>query len=88
MEKKIPLNIDGRDVEAAAGQTILEVAREQGIYIPTLCHYSKTTNVGACRVCVVEVEKAQIPGRLLLHAGQPRHGHQNGHREGPRMRRD
>ena len=59
MEKKIPLNIDGRDVEAAAGQTILEVAREQGIYIPTLCHYSKTTNVGACRVCVVEVEKAR-----------------------------
>jgi predicted molibdopterin-dependent oxidoreductase YjgC len=59
MEKKIPLNIDGRDVEAVAGQTILEVAREQGIYIPTLCHYSKTTNVGACRVCVVEVEKAR-----------------------------
>lgn len=59
MENKIPLNIDGRDVEAAPGQTILEVAREHGIYIPTLCHYEKTTNVGACRVCVVEVEKAR-----------------------------
>ena len=59
MEKKIPLNIDGRDVEAEAGQTILDAARDQGIYIPTLCHYSKTTNVGACRVCVVEVEKAR-----------------------------
>ena len=59
MEKKIPLSIDGSDVEAVAGQTILEVARDQGIYTPTLCHYSKTTNVGACRVCVVEVEKAR-----------------------------
>jgi len=59
MEKKVPLTIDGTDVEAAAGKTILEVAREQGIFIPTLCHYSKTTNVGACRVCVVEVEKAR-----------------------------
>ncbi|MBN2437999.1 MAG: (2Fe-2S)-binding protein [Deltaproteobacteria bacterium] len=59
MEQKIPLNIDGRNVDAEAGQTILEVARGQGIYIPTLCHYSGTTNVGACRVCVVEVEKAK-----------------------------
>ena len=59
MDKKVPLTIDGKDVEARYGQTILEVAREQGIYIPTLCHYNKTTNVGACRVCVVEVEKAR-----------------------------
>ena len=59
MGKTVPLTIDGKDVEAASGQTILEVAREQGIYIPTLCHYSRTTNVGACRVCVVEVEKAK-----------------------------
>lgn len=59
MGNKVPLNINGKDVEAISGQTILEVAREQGIYIPTLCHYFQTTNVGACRVCVVEVEKAR-----------------------------
>jgi len=59
MEKKIPLTIDGREVEAAAGQTILEIARENGIFIPTLCHYAGTTKVGACRVCVVEVEGAR-----------------------------
>lgn len=53
------MTIDGRDVTAAPGQTILEVARSLGIYIPTLCHYQKTTNVGACRVCVVEVENAR-----------------------------
>jgi predicted molibdopterin-dependent oxidoreductase YjgC len=59
MGKKVLLNIDGKDVEAESGQTILEVAREQGITIPTLCQYRKTTNVGACRVCVVEVDKAK-----------------------------
>ncbi len=59
MDKKITLTIDGQEALADPGQTILEVARKQGIYIPTLCHYSKTTNVGACRVCVVEVENAR-----------------------------
>jgi predicted molibdopterin-dependent oxidoreductase YjgC len=59
MEKKISISIDGKDFEATAGQTVLEVARENGIFIPTLCHYSKTTNVGACRVCVVEQDGAR-----------------------------
>ena len=59
MDKKVPLIINGKQLEAQAGQTILEVARANGFYIPTLCHYSQTTNVGACRVCVVEVEKAR-----------------------------
>ncbi len=59
MDNKVIVNIDGKDYEAGAGQTILEVARENGIFIPTLCHYQRTTNVGACRVCVVEVEKAR-----------------------------
>lgn len=59
MSNKIALNIDGREFEATTGQTILEVARENGIHIPTLCYYEGTTNVGACRVCVVEVENAR-----------------------------
>ena len=59
MEQKINLSIDGMDTQAVAGQTILEVAQKQGIAIPTLCHYSGTTDVGACRVCVVEVENAR-----------------------------
>jgi len=59
MDKKITVTIDGQEVSADPGQTILEAARNQGIYIPTLCHYSRTTNVGACRVCVVEVENAR-----------------------------
>ncbi len=59
MDKKFLITIDGKDIEAPPGQTILEVARENGIYIPTLCHYEGTTNPGACRVCVVEVENAR-----------------------------
>ena len=59
MENKITITIDGKEVSANPGQTILEVAKSLGIYIPTLCHYQKTTNVGACRVCMVEVENAR-----------------------------
>jgi len=59
MDQKISLTIDGKEVDASPGQTILDVARENGIYIPTLCYYPKTTKVGACRVCVVEVENAR-----------------------------
>jgi bidirectional [NiFe] hydrogenase diaphorase subunit len=50
------LVIDGKDVSARAGQTILEVARENGIEIPTLCHLDGLSDVGACRLCVVEVK--------------------------------
>lgn len=50
------LIIDGKDVSARAGQTILEVARENGIDIPTLCHIDGLSDVGACRICVVEVK--------------------------------
>ncbi len=59
MEKKVTLTIDGQEVSVTPGQTVLEAARSLGIYIPTLCHYANTTNVGACRVCVVEVENAR-----------------------------
>jgi len=50
------ININGNKYSFSEGQTVLEVARENGIYIPTLCHLEGTTNTGACRVCVVEVE--------------------------------
>ena len=49
------LRIDGTDVAGAAGQSILEVAAENGIEIPTLCHLDGLSDVGACRLCVVEV---------------------------------
>ncbi len=54
--KQYRLNIDGREVLGLPGQTILEVARENGIFIPTLCYDERTNIYGACGLCVVEVE--------------------------------
>jgi len=56
MSEEVRLVIDGSEVSARRGQTILEVARENGIYIPTLCHLKNVNEIGACRMCVVEVE--------------------------------
>jgi bidirectional [NiFe] hydrogenase diaphorase subunit len=50
------LSIDGTDVSARAEQTILEAAREARIAIPTLCHLDGLSEVGACRVCLVEIK--------------------------------
>ena len=51
----LTLQIDGKDVSCRSGQTILEVAQENGIYIPTLCFLDGLTIWGGCRLCVVEV---------------------------------
>ena len=48
--------IDGRDVIAKPGQTILQAAMDQDIYIPYLCYYPKMKPQGSCRACMVEVE--------------------------------
>lgn len=56
MSKKINFTIDGISVEAKKGETILNVARQNGIYIPTLCYISKTSPCASCRMCVVEAE--------------------------------
>jgi formate dehydrogenase major subunit len=53
---KIRLNINGKEVVGYKGQTILEVARENDIYIPTLCYDERTEIYGSCGLCVVEVE--------------------------------
>jgi bidirectional [NiFe] hydrogenase diaphorase subunit len=50
------LTIDGRDIGAREDQTILEVARENNIFIPTLCDLPGLTSPGACRLCIVEVK--------------------------------
>ena len=49
--------IDGKKVKAEEGTTILQVAREQGIPIPTLCSHDSVEASGACRLCVVEIKK-------------------------------
>lgn len=55
------LTIDGRTTKARAGQTILDAARAIGVDIPTLCHEPGLADVGACRMCVVEVEGVRRP---------------------------
>ena len=54
--KGFRMNIDGKEVIGYPGQTILEVARENDIFIPTLCFDERTEIYGACGICVVEVE--------------------------------
>jgi predicted molibdopterin-dependent oxidoreductase YjgC len=58
------LFINGNELSFESGDTILAVARRNHIEIPTLCHLKAATPTGACRICVVEVEKA----RTLLAA--------------------
>lgn len=52
----IILKVDGKEVEAREGMTILEAARSAGIHIPTLCHHEKLEPHGGCRLCTVEAE--------------------------------
>jgi NADH dehydrogenase/NADH:ubiquinone oxidoreductase subunit G len=55
----VTFNIDGREFTAEEGQTILQVARENGIDIPTLCHHEAIEPYGACRLCIVEISKGR-----------------------------
>jgi bidirectional [NiFe] hydrogenase diaphorase subunit len=52
---EVTLQIDGKEVKAKEGTTILEAAHSLGISIPTLCHHEKLAPYAACRICTVEV---------------------------------
>jgi len=56
MSKIINFKINGTDVEAIDGESILQVARREGMYIPTMCYLAKATPNASCRMCVVEVK--------------------------------
>jgi len=60
----VNITIDGKKIEACEGQTILQVAREHGIHVPTLCYHKDLSPTGNCRMCVVEVKG----GRFLQAA--------------------
>ncbi len=53
---EILLQIDGKEVKAAEGMTVLQAARGAGIAIPTLCFHEKLEPYGGCRLCIVELE--------------------------------
>ncbi|MBN1863069.1 MAG: molybdopterin-dependent oxidoreductase [Dehalococcoidales bacterium] len=58
---EISLTINNRKVKGKAGDTVLEVCKANGIDVPTLCHLDGLSDIGACRLCVVEVEKERRP---------------------------
>jgi formate dehydrogenase major subunit len=65
------IEIDGRSLTGRAGQTILEVCRDNGIEVPTLCYEPKLPGFGACRMCVVEVEGEETPPISCSREAEP-----------------
>ncbi len=62
---EITMQVDGKEVRAAPGMTLLEAAHGAGIQIPTLCHHEGLEPFGGCRLCLVEVE-ARGRARLVV----------------------
>jgi len=62
------ININNKTLEAAKGETILEVMNRNGIKVPTLCHIKDAFPTGACRMCVVEDQKT---GKLITSCSYP-----------------
>jgi formate dehydrogenase major subunit len=58
---EIILTINGKQVKGQQGNTILDVCLANSIDLPTLCHYQGLSDVGACRLCLVEIEKERNP---------------------------
>ena len=55
------ITIDDIEVSAAEGMTILEAAKQVGIWIPTLCYHPKISPSDSCRMCVVEIDGVDRP---------------------------
>jgi NADH-quinone oxidoreductase subunit G len=70
--------IDGRQIEAASGSTVIQAAEHAGIYIPRYCYHPGLTIAGNCRICLVEIEnnpKLQIACNTLVTDGMVVHTH-------------
>jgi len=59
--KELTLTINGKTVKGREGSTVLEVCEANDIYVPTLCHLKGLIDLGACRMCVVDIEKERRP---------------------------
>jgi NADH dehydrogenase/NADH:ubiquinone oxidoreductase subunit G len=77
----VQIVMDGKEVRAREGMTILEVAEREGVEIPTLCHSPDLTPEGVCRICAVEVEGARalvgschtpITAGMVVHTRSPK----------------
>jgi bidirectional [NiFe] hydrogenase diaphorase subunit len=63
--------LDGRSTEAPERATVLEAARQAGVEIPTFCHHQALGPLGACRLCIVEVEGPDLPRTILPACTSP-----------------
>ena len=61
--KEITVTINGQEFKSTFGKTILEIGRENDIYVPTMCYLTKVQPIASCRMCVVEVEG--VEGMIL-----------------------
>lgn len=67
---EIVLQIDGKEVKASEGMTVLEAAQSAGISIPTLCYHKDLEPFGGCRLCIVELE-SRGSARLVVSCVYP-----------------
>jgi formate dehydrogenase alpha subunit len=67
MSEMVMINIDGKEIQAAKGDNLLQVARANGIDIPGLCFYEKVSTTGDCRLCMVKIEgrPGMVPSCLV-----------------------
>jgi predicted molibdopterin-dependent oxidoreductase YjgC len=82
MDEQNRIVINGNALDFSLGETILDVAKRNGIDIPTLCHLKGTIPTGACRICVVEVEKART---LMVSCATPASANMIVHTESPKV---
>jgi len=77
----VNLTIDGKEISVKENTTILKAAMQAGVVIPTLCYYEKLNEIGACRMCVVEMEgRDRLPAAcntpveegMVIHTNTPR----------------
>ncbi len=72
LKKEIKFFINDREVIAKSGETILNVARREGFYIPTMCYLEKVNPIASCRLCLVDVEGSK--GSILSCQTKPTEG--------------
>lgn len=66
----VTFTLDDHLVGASAEETLLEIARENGIDLPTLCHLDGLSDVGACRLCLVEVDGGRLVAACETHPAE------------------
>ena len=82
--KKINITIDSQKVEINEGDTVLQAAKRNGIDIPTLCYHEKIKPHGACRLCLVEIEK-NSRSKIVASCAYPAEDGIVVHTESPRV---